>query len=252
MTISKWRMWVNTACCLFLCTGLLLGQGEEFYDSPTADTDDDDLQELSRTNPFAKGNFMIGTGFGFSTAKSQVDISGSGTNFEGESGTSTQLNFSPGVGYFFTKNFAFGIAMNYLSSNSEVPTDFDDPASVKRESFNRDILFGPFTRLYVPIQEDKAFFVSATLGFGNSRDEFNTGENSQTVNTNLITFGVGPGLTIIAADGLAIESIIRYNYSNSDSEVEVNEVTRTTNTTTNAFDFSVGIRYYFSGFNTIE
>jgi len=237
---------------IFLLSCSFALNGQDFYDTSTI-TDDDDEQNISVSNaPLAKGNFMIGTGIGFSTASSQVEITSESSNFDGQGGEYTQLNLSPSLGYFFTRNFAFGLNMDYVANWSSTPEDFTNPEVALIESNNTDLLFGPLARVYFPFGGDKAFFLSATLGFGSSTDEFVSEEGVQIVDNDLFTTGVGPGFTVIADDGLALEAIVKYNYTRSESNVDIDGVTRNTITNTNAFDFSVGIRYYFGGFTSIN
>ncbi len=87
---------------------------------------------------------MIGTGIGFSTASSEVEVNGGSTDFDGDGGSSSQLNFSPSIGYFFTNNFAFGVGMELVATRSTVPEDLTNPNSKKTETVNTDLLFGPF------------------------------------------------------------------------------------------------------------
>lgn len=203
-------------------------------------------------SPLLKGNFMIGTGIGFSTSSSKVDISSATTNFNGDGGRSSQFNVSPSIGYFFANNFAFGLGMEYIASRTAAPDDINKPDAAQTETVNTDLLFGPFARIYLPLSDDKSFFIGTTMGFGSSRAEFDSDSGSQTVNNNLLTVGVGPGFTIIATDGLALESSVTYNFARSKSDLEIAEVTRITKSKTHAFDFSVGIRYYFGGLKGVN
>lgn len=242
------------ALMIFSCMSLnLQGQespvtGSDFYDTdlPTSST------ELFTEPLLQRGNFMIGTGIGFSTAQSKVDISGPSTNFDGEGGTATQLNLSPSLGYFFARNFVLGIGMNYIFNQTSTPEDFDSPNAGKVESSNTDVLFGPFARIYLPFLDNKALFISTTMGFGKSEDEFISDSGIQSVDNDLFTASIGPGFTIMAADGLALEAIVKYNYTRSESDIILDGEARSTTTKTNAFDFSVGIRYYFRGFQPIN
>lgn len=203
--------------------------------------------------PTTRGNFMIGTGIGFSTSDSKVSVTSQNGNFSGDGGSSSQLNFSPSIGYFFANNFAFGVGMELIASRTSSQTDITDPNSPEQSSQNSNVLFGPFARLYLSVSDDKAFFLSSTLGFGSSRDQYtgSTG-NEQNINNTIVTVGVGPGFTVFTKSGLALESTVRYNYARSKSDINIDTVTRESVTRTHAFDFSVGLRYYFSGFRRID
>lgn len=201
----------------------------------------------------SRGNFMIGTGIGFSTSDSEVDVNSPDGDFNGDGGSSTQLNFSPGIGYFFANNFAFGVGMEVIANRTSSQSDITEPDSPVQQSENSDLLFGPFARYYVGVSDDKAFFLGATLGFGSSRDQFNSGNgSSQTINNNIVTVGIGPGFTVFSNSGFALEALFKYNYAHSNSDINLDGITRESNTRTHAFDFSVGLQYYFGGLRSID
>lgn len=200
-----------------------------------------------------RGNFMIGTGIGFSTSDSEVNVNTQNGSFSGDGGSSTQLNFSPSIGYFFANNFAFGVGMDLIASRTSSQTDITDPNSPEQSSRNSNVLFGPFARWYVGVSDDKAFFLGSTLGFGSSRDQYNSATGGdQTINNNIITVGVGPGFTVFSNSGLALEALVKYNYARSKSDIRIDDVARESLTRTHAFDFSVGLQYYFGGVRTIN
>ncbi len=240
---------ILTISILFLSLGIY---AQNVIDIAGYSESDEKEEKAVIYSPLQKGNFMIGSGIGFSTASSQVEITSDNANFDGEGGQSTQINLSPSIGYFFTNNFAFGLGMDYISNNTSTPENFNDPNINLIESDNEDVLFGPFARVYFPIQDDRAFFISATLGFGSSTDEFRSPDGIQIVDNDMLTTGIGPGFTVMAADGLALEAIVQYNFTRSESNVDIGEEVRKTVTHTNAIDFSVGVRYYFGGLRPIE
>lgn len=236
--------------------------GSSFYSStypkPTVTTsyyDDPAPQPQQRLGilPTTRGNFMIGTGIGFSTSKSNVDVSSPDGNFSGNGGTSVQVNFSPGIGYFFARDFVFGVGMEFIGSRTTAQKDLTNPSSGEQTSENSNVLFGPFARLYLAVSDDKAFFLGTTLGFGSSRDQFDlSAGNTQTINNNIVTLGIGPGFTVFSKSGLALEALVKYNYAHSHNNIDLDGTSRETNTHTNAVDFSVGIQYYFGGFRRID
>jgi hypothetical protein len=198
--------------------------------------------------PTARGNFVIGSRFGFSTSSSNVEVTGAGQNFSGEGGRATQFSVSPAIGYFFFNNFAFGVGMDYFSARSEDAEDPTDPGAERDETIDSDLLFGPFARIYLPFQEDKALFVGLSSGFGHSEDRFDAGGTggNQTIRNNIVTVGLGAGITIFSDNGLALETLVKYNWGRSQNTLTVNGQERETRSTTNAVDLSVGIQYYFS------
>ena len=195
----------------------------------------------------SRGSFVLGSRIGFSTASSDVEVKGDGIDFNGDGGSAYQINVHPGIGYFFLNNFAVGVSMEYIANGNQSPVDFENPDSEVNETSNTDILFGPFLRLFLPVGEDQAFFIGGTLGFGSSDDEFNDGTSTQSIHNRIVTYGVGPGYTIFARNGLALEMLAQYNFARAENDINVQGVSRSSTTRTNAFDFSVGIQYYFGG-----
>jgi outer membrane protein W len=200
--------------------------------------------------PAERGNFIIGSRIGFSAAKSKVDVQYAAGSIKGDGGSSAQFNLSPGIGYFFANNIVLGVAMDWLRTNSNTGVDLNGGTAAPQTSVNNNILFGPFVRFFIPTSTDKAFFIGSTVGFGNSKNQFTADNNTQSINTNLLNIGVGPGFTIYSSNGLALEALVKYNFAKSNSEIDVQGVKRVSKTWTNAIDFSVGIQYYFGGFRT--
>ena len=207
-------------------------------------------QDLSVSQPTQQGNFVIGSRIGFSTAKSKVDVQSSTGSIKGDGGSSAQFNLAPGIGYFFLDNFALGIGMDWLKTNSSTGVDLNGGTAAPQKSDNNNVLFGPFMRYFIPMGEDKAFFIGTTVGFGNSKNQFTADNKTQSIDNSLLTIGVGPGFTIYSKNGLALEALVKYNYARSNSEIDVQGVKRVSKTWTNAVDFSVGLQYYFGGFKT--
>lgn len=201
-------------------------------------------------SPTQRGNFVLGSRLGFSAAKSEVDVQSSAGNIKGDGGSSYQLNFAPGIGYFFAENFALGIAMDWLKTHSSTGVDVNGGTEPEKKSNNDIVLFGPFVRYFIPVSDDRAFFIGTTFGFGNSKNEFVSNNETQRINNKLLNIGIGPGFTIFSKKGLALEALVKYNFGQSKSEIDVANVKRTSETWTNAVDFSVGVQYYFGGFRS--
>jgi hypothetical protein len=207
--------------------------------------------QVTLSQPTQRGNFVIGTRLGFSSAKSTVDVQSSTGSIKGDGGSSYQLNFSPGIGYFITNNFVIGVGMDMVRTNSKTGVDLTGGTATPQESNNNNALFGPFLRYFIPFGDDKAFFIGTTLGFGNSKNQFTGSNKTQSINTSLLSIGVGPGFTIYSSNGLALEALVKYNFANSESKIDVQGIQRTSKTWTNAVDFSVGVQYYFGGFRAV-
>ncbi|MBL7784025.1 MAG: outer membrane beta-barrel protein [Saprospiraceae bacterium] len=185
---------------------------------------------------FNQGNFLIGSNVGFSTADSKV-TSGGQSN---EGLSSNQINIAPSIGYFLLNNFALGVGADFtLHSITEPNGDKTDDS---------DLLFGPFARLYFPASESVAFFAVANVGFGNSADNQTVSGVQQSIETNIIALGAGPGLTVYTRGGFGIEAILKYNYAKSKFDTEIAGVKTSNTTRTNQFAISLGLQYYFGGF----
>ena len=203
---------------------------------------------VQSVQPTRRGNFVIGSRIGFSTAKSSIDVQSATGSVKGDGGSSYQFNLAPGIGYFFADNFVIGISMDWLKTNSSTGVDLSGGTTAPQKSNNNNILFGPFMRYFISTGDDKAFFLGTTVGFGNSKNEFTANDATQSINNSLLTIGVGPGFTIYSKNGLALEALVKYNFAKSNSSIDVQGIQRTSKTWTNAVDFSVGLQYYFGGF----
>lgn len=209
------------------------------------------MAQVTSFQPTQRGNFVIGSRIGFSTAKSTIDIESPGGSVKGDGGSSSQFNLAPAIGYFFAENFVLGIGMDWLRTNSKTGIDVSGGTAPPQESSNSNVLFGPFLRYFIPTGDDKAFFLGTAVSFGNSKNQFTGSDNVvQSINTSLLTVGVGPGFTIYSNDGWALEALVKYNFAKSDSEIDIQGLKRTSQSWTNAVDFSVGVQYYFGGFKS--
>lgn len=182
-----------------------------------------------------RGRFMLGSAVGFATNSSKISRSDQNVISEPQN---TQWNVAPSIGYFLFDQFVLGIGMDYTSSSEK-----NEGEETTRDN---DLLFGPFARYYVPFG-DKAFFLQANFGFGNSTDNLILGGVKQNINTNILAYGAGPGFTIFSNDALGIEALVKYNYARSKFNVDVAGVTTSTTTKTNQIALSLGMQVYFAG-----
>lgn len=208
--------------------------------------------QITIAHPAQRGNFMIGSRIAFSTAKSSVDVQSATGSIKGDGGSSYQFNLAPGIGYFFADNLALGIGMDWIRTNSKTGVDLTGGTTVPQESNNNNVLFGPFIRYFIPFGDDKAVFLGTSVGFGNSKNQFAANNVTQSVNTSLLTIGVGPGFTIYSKNGLALEALVKYNFAKSSTQIDVQGIKRDSKTWTNALEFSVGAQYYFGGFKRVS
>lgn len=188
------------------------------------------------------GNFAIGSGFGYVNSVTTIQINNGGTILKGGN-SGYQLHITPTIGYFITNNFVFGLSMDYLVSSSQSDTE---SASGKPRTSDTKLLFGPYTRLYFPFAGDQALFLGAVYGFGKSDTQLSDGADTQTANTTLVTFGAGPGYSIFSNGRVSLETQVKYNYGISRNVINVSGANQTTRTLTTAWDFVVGMHFYFN------
>jgi hypothetical protein len=186
-----------------------------------------------------QGNFLLGATLGFSKSEQKISFSSPDVNEDEKGHSATQISVAPRIGYFLLEDFTIGIGMDYTFSTVK------DPGEDRTD--DSDLLFGPFTRYYLPFADDLALFGEVNVGFGNSSDEQVIGGNTQNVNTNIFAIGLGPGFTIFSSNGFGIEALFKYNYARSEFDTELNGVKTTRTTKTNKFDISLGLQFYFAG-----
>ncbi len=182
-----------------------------------------------------QGNFLVGALTGISTAHSKVSTGG----VETEGLSAYQFSIAPNVGYFFADNLAAGLGVDFTRSRVQQPD--------QEETDDSDLLFGPFLRYYLPVEEQVALFLAANFGFGNSTDVQDIAGSRQSIRTNIFAAGVGPGITVYAPGGLGLEAILKYNFARSKFDTEIAGVSASSTTRTNQFALSLGLQYYFGG-----
>ena len=87
--------------------------------------------------------------------------------------------------------------------------------------------------------------LGAVSGFGNSNTDIVVDGKTQKVSTNIKSIGFGPGYTIFSNNCIALEAQVKYNLGSTKSSVDIAGINQTTNSKNNAFDFVVGVSYYF-------
>ncbi|MFN7116169.1 MAG: outer membrane beta-barrel protein [Saprospiraceae bacterium] len=191
-----------------------------------------------------QGNFILGSTIGFSSVNSQiVQDKGSGET-QADNPYSTQLSLAPSIGYFLIDNLPLGIRMDYTFNRVK------DQNGLRAEDSN--ILFGPFARYYMSLKNNMYFFGEAGFGFGNSRDTKDLASGTQKINTNLFSFGVGPGVTVIATNAIGLEALVKYNYARSKFDTEILGVKQNTTSNTNQISISLGVQFYFAGLKPVN
>jgi len=187
----------------------------------------------------------MGSTIGFSTAQSNFEIDDNNQQIEGRGTRSSQFNIAPAIGYFLTDNFAMGVGLDYTSNITREPESILDPESEVDRQEDSDLLFGPFARYYLPIGEDKAFFLETTFGIGSSSNTIRIDGVNQNTSTDVLALGIGPGFTIFSRDGIGIEALVKYNWARSNTETDFGDVLTISKSYTNAIDLSIGMQIYF-------
>ncbi len=196
--------------------------------------------------PTEQGNFLIGTRVGFSTAVSRLKVESPTFNYDGEGARTSQFNIAPNIGYFITRNFALGLGMSYSSLRSSDPSSAVlDTSGRNSDSYNSNLLFGPFARVYLPVSEDNAFILGGIAGFGNTVNQVKVANNTQTIRTDLTSLGLAGGFTVFSQGGISLEALVIYSFDRSRNSLNLDGVQSKTTTWTNALNFSFGLEYYF-------
>ncbi len=133
---------------------------------------------------FAKGSLMLGGNVGFSS----TSVAGTST---------TQIGFSPLVGYFFTPEFAAGAQIAFVSVS----------AGGQSESV---FAFGPFLRYYF-VNTDK------TGVFGQGEFALASYSGGGSTNTG---WGLGAGVDFFLNESVALEGILKYSSQSAGSGSE--------------------------------
>jgi hypothetical protein len=152
----------------------------------------------------SKGYYLIGGGAGFSSAKT-----GSGPS-------TTNIAFSPNVGYFVKDNLAFGGRLGVSSAKT------GDAAATTNLSFS------PFARYYfVSIGSKAKLMADASFGFGSSK----TGDADAVSSTN---WGIAAGPALFLNNHTALEFTLSYG------SVKVKDLDAR-----NTFGVNVGLQIHF-------
>ncbi|MDZ4681991.1 MAG: hypothetical protein SGI94_16240 [Saprospiraceae bacterium] len=193
-----------------------------------------------------RGNFSIGSGLGYTNSVANIEIDNGGTVHRGGI-TAYQIHLTPSIGYFLANNFVLGLGMDYLVNSSK---NTDAAPNGAQNIADTKLLFGPYTRLYLPFADDQAFFLGAVYGYGKSETQIVVNGDRQTAHVVLSTLGAGPGYSIFSNRHVALEAQVKYNYGISQSDFLVDGVSQSARTRVTSWDFVVGIHFYFIGQNS--
>lgn len=125
-------------------------------------------QESDFQNPFTKGKKLIGGGITFQDASGEsIPSDSSGYNQEN---SSNGFGISPYIGVFFKENAAFGVRLNYFTSNYESETNYSSNGySNSRKS--KDYGIGFFLLRYFAIKDRFGFSISPTINLNHYKSE---------------------------------------------------------------------------------
>lgn len=146
-----------------------------------------------------------------------------------QSGSSTfDMGISPQVGFFLSDNFALGAAVLANLRTASHYTDFS-------------YAVGPFARYYFNHFKGEDLQFSKRSSFFVEGDVFVQGENIKTngnsVNTNGLGIGIGPGIAYFITPSIGLEALLKYNpvigFGNS--------------TTVNKVSLNLGLQAYLPG-----
>ena len=189
-----------------------------------------------------RGNFAIGSGIGYVNSVTTIQID-NGSTIQKGGNTGYQLHLTPTIGYFLANNFVFGLGMDYLVNSSR---DNSENTTGAQRTSDTKLLFGPYARIYLPFAGDQALFLGGVYAYGKSQTEISDGTDTQLAKTTLMTFGAGPGYSIFSNGRVSLETQVKYNYGISRNNIRVDGANQNTRTLTTAWDFVVGIHFYFS------
>ncbi|HZV68450.1 MAG TPA: hypothetical protein VFG10_02870 [Saprospiraceae bacterium] len=130
-----------------------------------------------------KGAWMLGGSAGFSSTK-----------VKDADGSTTLINITPNVAYFFANDIALGVRLNFLSSSANGNSD---------SNFG----FGPYARFYVT----DPIFIQAGIDFEAATLDFNSlfaGDGSTMIHAAV-------GYSLFLNNGVAIEPAVYLNLYNA-------------------------------------
>ena len=186
------------------------------------------------------GTILMGGSLGFSSSGSEAITERSGSPQENSvTGSQFQFSLSPKMGYFFFRNFAAGMLIDFNTSSRT--TEDSTGKEVETES---QLLAGPFFRYYVFPAQRFGVFAELSVGFG--AGQVNDGGQAGNIGGGQLNVGVGPGITFFANDIVAVEALAKYNYFQQTSSYTDNGINTTRTTTINKIDVGVGFQLYFN------
>lgn len=188
------------------------------------------LASLALTVCFANaqtstGSWLVGGSLAFSSS-TQKEASTPG------SPSSTTIQFTPNIGYFFAPNLAAGIDLNVASSHTSTG-GFGGTTTL--------YMAGPLIRYYFYSAADVKLFIHADAEWGNTKSNFSSGGSTQNSPGIPISIYEGKfGAAIFLNHNVALEFTLGYQ----SLKEKDNTVTPAENITTGSLNTGVGFQVY--------
>jgi hypothetical protein len=151
---------------------------------------------------FLDGSSSLHLNIGSSKSKYDGDVEeGSGYNY-------FDFNFMPKAGYFFVPNFVGGLFMD-IEAYSNKSKD-ESGYQYKGTTF----IIGPFTRYYVPVNEQFMPFAEAQVGFGvdNYKSRSSSSDDWSKSNESVFTYRLGGGATYFFNNIVGCDLFLGYQH----------------------------------------
>lgn len=178
-------------------------------------------QENQLNEGFSKGDVFTTGSFGFSSSK-QGNVK------------STNINFSPSVGYFLTENVALGGRLNFSNNKVEATLGEFNSSGFGAEVFGR-YYFTPASKFSV--------FGELAAGIGNSKNEDAFGNENKTKSYGI---NAGLGLHYFLNSNFAIQAgWTGLGYNSSKPDISGADSTNTFNFSLNMSTINFGLLYKF-------
>lgn len=195
-----------------------------------AQTEKENVEVEKENLQIKKGSFLLGgsSNLSFTSIKSKVKTDSDSRDVN----KTTNINFSPKIGYFVTDNLAFGL---------ELPIAFflqkSDGSDEKYTSSS--FAFSPFVRKYFGSSNIKPY-LDGQIGFGTVESEFTPpslfGDSSSIESSrDIFLYEIEGGIGIFFNEKISLDLALGYAYSST--EIDDDDIKRIVN----GFGFGVGI-----------
>ena len=185
-----------------------------------------------------RSSFLIGGAMSFNNSNSTIEVTQDGIESKADGPTTSVFSFEPVAAYFVIPNLAIGGQVSYIREKISIDEQTDEV---------ENLLLGPILRYYLPFLEDKAaLFIELDAAFGSSADKITEASINTSTENSVSKLGVGPGLTVFVNDLIGLEAIAKYNYIKGSATVETPNISYTSTSRSNEFDFQIGLQFYFS------